>query len=324
MDRLRRRLTKKRRSSCGSSIVKAVVDDTTSSSTQHCSPEIVSVSVTSAAMSVDYGQRDSNSSTTQQVTANSKAFETASEAITPTTAATTPTAASSADAKRLLKQQYDIVRSNLISTPSDEDVKAPLASQKETEDMSSLPSNTHSAVNCFEPSFAEFEIVQSPKIPSPFKLSTPEYRKKGKILSKRSISVLSEINISTTDYVSEIGTPEGLNNEDENLVCLQVFNETLTRGGGHCASNRNVDNDIVSLPQLSVVTPEDDQQCRRKTMNDSPYQTTTKTSSYNYCTDEDVQKLCNDMIQALSKGCGLNDTYDSSILDEIKNSLWSE
>lgn len=327
MDRLRRRLTKKRRSSCGGSIVKAVADDTTSSSTHHHnSPEIVSVSVTSATMSVDYGQRDSNSSTTQHVTANSKAFETVSEAITPTTAATTPTAASSADAKRLLKQQYDIVRSNLISTPSDEDLKAPLGSQKETEDMSSLPSNTHSAVNFFEPSFAEFEIVQSAKIPSPFKLSTPEYRKKGKSLSKRSIiSDLSEINISTMDDVSEIGTPEGLNNnEDENLVCLQVFNETLTRGGGHCSSNRNVDNDIVSLPQLSVVTPEDDHQCRRKTMNDSPYQPTTKSSSYNYCTDEDVQKLCNDMIQALSKGCGLNDTYDSSILDEIKNSLWSE
>ena len=326
MDRLRRRLTKKRRSSCGGSIVKAVADDTTSSSTQHCSPEIVSVSVTSAAMSVNYGQRDFNSSTTHIVTANSKALGTASEVVTPTTAATTPTAASSADAKRLLKQQYDIVRSNLISTPSDEDLKAPLASQKET-DVSSLPSNTHSAVNFFEPSFAEFEIVQSPKIPSPFKLSTPEYRKGGKSLSKRSISVLSEINISTMDDVSEIGTPEGLNNKDENLVCLQVLNETLTRGGGHCVSNHNVDNDIVSLPQLSVVTPEDDQQCRRKTMNDSPYQTTTKSSSYNYCTDEDVQKLCNDMIQALSnnmKGCGLNDTYDSTILDDIKNSLWSE
>lgn len=119
-------------------------------------------------------------------------------------------------------------------------------------------------------------------------------------------------------YLREIGTPEGLNNKDENLVCLHVLNETLR----DCSAYHNVDNDIVSLPQLSVVTPEDDQQSRGKTTND----TTTKSSTCNYCTDEDVQKLWIDMIQALSnnmKGCRLNDTYDSA-LDEIKNSLWSE
>lgn len=125
-----------------------------------------------------------------------------------------------------------------------------------------------------------------------------------------------EINLNNMDDVSDIESLEPLFREERNNVCFQVFNEGLcaTDTISNHPSNQMDDNDIISLPHLSVVTPDNrgksrgrNNSIRRRHKIDDSFQ------SY-------LEDSYNDIIQKLSdstKECGLTVT-----LDDIRNGLF--
>lgn len=127
------------------------------------------------------------------------------------------------------------------------------------------------------------------------------------------------------DDVSEIENPDLIGGEDENYVCLQVLNESLVRPNTTTQSDQ-MDNDILSLPYLTVVTPEDGEKTRGRNNESERSSSHRHRLQCNYA-DENLQSYigdyCNDIVQALSNnmnGCGLNETYVA--LDEIRSALF--
>lgn len=199
-----------------------------------------------------------------------------------------------------------------------------ISPREEAEEMLSMPSITaYSTVNYFEPSDEGSHNVEAHTNSCNKIKDTPaqEQNEKENSEDKESFGVI-EINFDDIDDVSDIENPELIHFEEEkHNVCYQVFHENL------CARNTNTnhspydmdDNDIVSLPHFSVVTPEDGEKSRGRNTS-----TTRRSSSPDNAHDDSFQSYIegsyNDLIQALSKStkeCGLTDT-----LDEIKNGLF--
>lgn len=220
-------------------------------------------------------------------------------------------------------------------TPNDEEgeqisqQQLPLISpREEADEMLSMPSITaYSTVNYFEPSdegstnvVARTYASDKIKDTSAQESAQEQYKKENSQDKYSGSFGVIEFNPDDIDDVSDIENPEVIHFEEEKRnVCFQVFNENL------CARNTNSepheidDNDIISLPHLSVVTPEDGEKSRGKNTS-----TTRRSSSPHNAHDDSFQSYIegsyNDLIQALSKStkeCGLSDT-----LDEIKNGLF--
>ena len=180
----------------------------------------------------------------------------------------------------------------------------------------SIPSiKAYSTVNYFEPSVEENNVDAHTCACDNLQQAYSHKEIPG---NKRSGSFrVIEINLNNMDDVSDIESLEPLFREERKNVCFQVFNEGLcatdTMYSNH-PSNQMDDNDIISLPHLSVVTPDDrgksrgrNNSIRRRHKIDDSFQ------SY-------VEDSYNDIIQKLSdstKECGLTDT-----LDDIRNRLF--
>ena len=179
----------------------------------------------------------------------------------------------------------------------------------------SIPLKAYSTVNYFEPSVEENNVDAHTCACDNLQQAYGHKEIPG---NKRSDSFrVIEINLNNMDDVSDIESLEPLFREERNNVCFQVFNEGLcaTDTNSNHPSNQMDDNDIISLPHLSVVTPDDREKSRgrntsirrRHKIDDSFFQ------SY-------VEDSYNDIIQKLSdstKECGLTDT-----LDDIRNGLF--
>lgn len=199
-----------------------------------------------------------------------------------------------------------------------------ISPQEEEEEVLSMPSITaYSTVNYFEPSDDEHNNVDAHSYAS-YKLKcTPAQEQNEKEVSDDKYSGsfgVIEINFDDMDDVSDIESPEIIHLQEENgNVCFQVLNESLCARNTNHSTHDLDDNDIISLPHLSVVTPEDGEKSRGRNTS-----TTRRSSSALKAHDDSFQSYIegsyNDLIQALSKSskeCGLTDT-----LDEIKNGLF--
>jgi hypothetical protein len=278
----------------------------------HPTPDIIPVSI-------EHGHNDANQ---RALTTASEGFNAAAAAITSNsnsvgfkaaaaaaiTSVTTATQNKSFEegTPSMFQQQYDDVWNRLI-----------VSSPKETE-VSSMPSFNHSTVNYFEPSvenvdahtYACDKMSHSPTCP---KQTTTECK-------SSSSFVVNEISLVDMDDVSDIENPDHFE-EGEKNVCLQVLNENLCPNT-QPQSDQMLDNDIISLPHLMVVTPEDggrnNNDSKRNSSRQTPCLLGTDANLQTYIGDS-----YNDIIQALSnnmRGCGLDETYVA--LDEIRNGLF--
>lgn len=254
-----------------------------------------------------------NAADVTNITSNSEGFNAAAADI----ASATATLISYEEGKRLFQQQYHDVRNKLISPTQETEVSRSRASPM------SMPFITHSTVNHFEPSVVgDAHTFACDKMNHSSPKQCPKETNKCK--STKSFDV-NEISLVDMDDVSEIENPDLIGGEDENYVCLQVLNESLLRPNTTTQSDQ-MDNDIISLPYLTVVTPEDGEKTRGRNNESERSSSHRHRLQCNYA-DENLQSYigdyCNDIVQALSNnmnGCGLNETYVA--LDEIRSALF--
>lgn len=193
-----------------------------------------------------------------------------------------------------------------------------ISPKEEEEEMLSIPSiKAYSTVNYFEPSVEENNVDAHTYACDKMNHTAAQAQNGREITRNKSSGRFGviEINLNDVDDVSDIESPEPLFEEEENNVCFQVFNEGLcaTNTNANHPSNQMDDNDILSLPHLSVVTPDDGEKSRREN-------TSIRRRSHNDCLQSYVEDSYNDIIQALSistKECGLTLT-----LDDIRKGLF--
>lgn len=286
LDRLRRRISTKRRSTV---VTIEVVDP--SPNLEDC----------------DDTQRELTTSSEEE---GFKAADTAA-AFTSSTPATHTI--SFEEGKRLFQfqQQYHDVRNRLAISP------------KKTE-VSPLPSSTYSTVNYFAPSVVENVESHTYADDKMNNSSTcPKTKKETTNCKTSSRFVVNEISLVDMDDVSDIENPDQID-EEENNGFFSVLNEKLC----HTIHSQSdlMDNDIISLPHLTIVTPEDGEKsggrnnCSRR---NSSFSLQTPYLNVNENLQTYIGDSYNDIIQALSsntRGCGLNETF--SVLDEIRNALF--
>ena len=312
LHRLRRRMSMKKRHS-GTSIKE---------NSEHCltpDTEIMHVSVehvgddaaTQRELTITTSDESANAAPAAALPSNNSEAEGAADVndaandnITPAPAAT-PT--SNEKGKQLFQQQLPLI-----------------SPREEAEEALSMPSITaYSTVNYFEPSVEENNVdahtyACDKMNPIPTQAQKP---KEISQLQRSSNFGIIEINVDDMDDVSDIENPEPLPfQEEENNVCFQVFNESLctSKTNTNQLSDQMDDNDLISLPHLTVVTPEDGEKSRGRN-------TSTRRSSRSHKTHDEsfqtyIEDSYNDIIQALTnstKECGLTDT-----LDEIRNGLF--
>ena len=219
--------------------------------------------------------------------------------------------------------------------PEGDDVKIsfekqqPLIVPKEREasvELLSMPSITaYSTVNYFEPSEDEHSHVDAHTCACD-KINAIQLAAQSQPPQVESSNFgYIEFSMDEMDDVSDIESPDHFStHEEERNVCFQSFKEGLC----HSASNDDrspddLDNDIISLPHLTVNTPEEGD--KSKGRNDSKGGNR-RSSHMTFCTlnDESFQTYLgdsyNDIIQALSnnmKECGLNES-----IDDIRNGLF--
>ena len=187
-----------------------------------------------------------------------------------------------------------------------------------------IPSiKAYSTVNYFEPSVEENNVDAHTVACDNMNHTAAQAQNDQEISRNKSSGRFGviEINLNDVDDVSDIESPEPLFEEEENKVCFLVFNEGLcatnTKNSNH-PSNQMDDNDIISLPHLSVVTPDDGEKSRRRNTSIGSGRRSHKTHDDSF--QSYVEDSYYDIIQVLSnstKECGLTVT-----LDDIRNGLF--